>query len=90
MVFEEALDIAQVARESREKAEAGDAAAQLQLARCYFTGSGVSQSTSRGMEWLRKAADQNYADAQCLLAECYYQGKGVAKDEVEKNILILF
>ena len=39
MVFEEALDIAQVARESREKAEAGDAAAQLQLARCYFTGS---------------------------------------------------
>ena len=77
---EEAVMVATLTTVNQEAAAAGDAAAQFQLARCYFTGSGIAQSTTKGMEWLRKAADQGYAEAQCQLAECYIQGNGVSKN----------
>ena len=83
MELEEAVDIAQVTAASRQAAEAGDAAAQHHLARCYFTGSGVPQSTSKGMYWLKKAAEQGYADAQCHLAERYFTGQGAEQNPKE-------
>ncbi len=80
---EEAVEIATLAADSRQAAEAGDAAAQLLLARCYLTGSGVTKSTDKGLYWVRKAADQGHADAQCLLAECYKKGQGVERNDTE-------
>ena len=46
----EAVTVADISQQSRDAAEAGDAAAQLQLARCYFTGCGVPQSTAQAMQ----------------------------------------
>ena len=85
-VIEEAVQVAQTADSCRAAAEAGDAAAQYELARCYFTGAGVSPSLNKALEWLRKAAEQGYAEAQCNLAECYADGVGVDKNAYEAAV----
>ena len=79
----EAIVVADMSAASREAAEAGDAAAQFQLARCYFAGTGIGRSLPQAMKWLRKSADQGYADAQCHLGECYARGTGVEQNVVE-------
>jgi anti-anti-sigma factor len=61
-------------------AEAGDAAAQFCLGRCYEGGKGVDQDFSEAIAWYRKAAEQGYADAQNALANAYAYGIHLAQD----------
>ena len=65
------------------QAEQGDAQAQYQLGRYYYSGQGVTQSYDRAVAWWQKAAMQGVADAQCNLGVCYKFGRGVAQDYVE-------
>ena len=65
------------------QAEQGDAQAQYQLGRYYYSGQGVTQSYDRAVAWWQKAALQGVADAQCNLGVCYKFGRGVAQDYAE-------
>ncbi len=57
---------------AREAADAGDAAAQLQMARYLETGTvGVACDKAKGLEYLRLAAGQGHASAQLYLAQSY-------------------
>lgn len=69
--------------ELQTKAEAGDAEAQLKLARAYAGGYGVPQSDVLSAKWYRKAAEQGNADAQNSLGTMYRTGDGVERDKVE-------
>ena len=67
----------------RERAEAGDADAQLTLGRFYADGIFVSQDDAKAAQWYLSAAKQGQADAQVWLGMAYESGKGVSKDYVE-------
>lgn len=64
----------------RAKADAGDAAAQVQLARLYTKGEGVTNSYAEAAKWFRRAADQTNSDALLGLGELYEAGQGVPHD----------
>jgi hypothetical protein len=66
--------------DTAEAADAGDAAAQCQLARAYRTGDGVAQDAAEAARWYRRAADQGWPEAQFNLGVCYARGVGVAQD----------
>ncbi len=71
------------------KAEKGDAQSQYELGKAFATGSlGVTKDHAEGVNWCRKAAEQNDAFAQTSLGFCYINGQGVAKDEVETVNLV--
>src|SRR6266481_5266799 len=73
-----------VLAEIRAGADKGDAKAQYELARAFFSGTlGVAKDEAEAVKWFRKAAEQNVADAQFSLGVCYANGQGVAKDEAE-------
>ena len=67
----------------RERAEAGDADAQLTLGRFYADGIFVSQDDAKAAQWYLSAAKQGQADAQVWLGMAYESEKGVSKDYVE-------
>ena len=70
--------------EIRDKAEKGDAKAQLELGKVFSNGElGVEKDQQEAVKWLRKSAEQNNADAQDCLGFCYKYGLGVAKDDAE-------
>ena len=64
----------------REKAEAGDADSQYDLALRYVFGDGVPQDYVKAIAWLRKAAEQNHSSAQSSLGLRYKNGQGVKAD----------
>ena len=64
----------------RQKAEQGDAKAQVVLGDCYLTGTGVDNNTAEAVKWYIKSAGQGYAEAQQNLGELYYYGIGVTND----------
>ena len=64
------------------RADAGDLAAQLQVANAYDMGRGVPADTVQAVTWLRRAADGGSAEAQNLLGVKYRRGEGVPKDLV--------
>ena len=70
-------------KETKARAEKGDAAAQFNLGVCYFDGEGVAKDAAEAVKWYRKAADQNDASAQCNLGFCYNNGHGLKKDAVQ-------
>src|SRR5438093_7332738 len=73
-----------VLAEIRAGADKGDAKAQYELGRAFFSGTlVVAKDEAEAVKWYRKAAEQNVADAQYNLGVCYDSGEGVAKDEVE-------
>src|SRR5438132_740500 len=73
-----------VLAEIRAGADKGDAKAQYELGRAFFSGTlGVAKDEAEAVKWFRKAAEQNVADAQYSLGVCYDSGEGVVKDEVE-------
>src|SRR5260370_35484378 len=73
-----------VLAEIRAGADKGDAKAQYELGRAFFSGTlGVAKDEAEAVKWFRKAAEQNFADAQYNLGVCYDRGEGVAKNEVE-------
>jgi len=61
------------------KAEAGDATAQLLLARLYIAGKGTKQSDRKANYWLDMAARQGLREAQIMLADRYYAGTGTPR-----------
>jgi hypothetical protein len=67
----------------KEKAQAGDAAAQCDLGRAYEDGNGVSQNYELAAKWYRAAGDQGNAVAQSDLGTLYRSGLGVVHDEQE-------
>ena len=64
----------------RERANTGEAKAQLILGVMYYTGTGVPQDESQAVGWFRKAAEQNDAAAQNRLGLMYANGRGVPQD----------
>ena len=68
----------------KEKAEGGDADAQVYLGHSYANGLGVETDIGQAMSWYRNAALNGHAQAQCDIGVRYlYGGMGVAKDEIE-------
>ncbi len=61
-----------------QKAQAGDAKAQFDLASAYLQGAGVELNHKAGIEWMRKSALQGYAGAEVTLG-LFYE-KGVLRD----------
>lgn len=61
-------------------AEAGLAAAQIEIGHMYWSGDGVPQDHARAAHWYRLAAEQGHAYAQFSLASLYEQGSGVTRD----------
>jgi TPR repeat protein len=73
-----------VLAEIRTGADKGDAKAQYELGRAFFSGTlGVAKDEAEAVKWFRKAAEQNVADAQFSLGVCYAIGQGVTKDDAE-------
>lgn len=62
------------------KAQAGDAQAEVQLARLYIKGEGVTNSYKEAAQWFNRAAAQTNSDALLGLGELYEAGQGVPRD----------
>lgn len=62
-----------------EKADAGDAEAQNEVALMLIS----NDKHKSAIYWLELAAKQNFADSMSLLSQCYMNGNGVQQD---KNI----
>lgn len=71
-------------KDTKRKAEAGNAYAQYNLGVIYDQGyEGVKQNKSEAAKWFLKAAKQGLAEAQFNIANMYYHGKGVPKNRSE-------
>ena len=68
--------------ELQQRAEQGDAEAQVNLGLKYRAGRDVSRDYGLAQKWFRKAADQGNPDAQNNLGLMYDHGRGVARDFV--------
>ena len=55
-------------------AEAGDVAAQYELAMLYGLGKDVERDDALSLEWGRKAAEQGHAEAQLRMGQCCLHG----------------
>ena len=69
----------------QKAADAGNSAAQFNLAICYLKGDGVEKDVEKAVYWWQKAADAGDSTAQYRLAFCYLKGEGIEKD-VEKAV----
>mgnify|MGYP002153793789 CR=1 FL=1 len=64
----------------RRAAEAGDAASQFELARCYETGEGVGQDDAEAVRWYRRGAEAGEPGSMAMLGECCEHGRGAPRD----------
>lgn len=64
----------------RQRAEAGNAAAQLDLGWLHENGDGVPQDDSEAVKWYRKAAEQGLPTAQSNLGMMLMEGRGGPAD----------
>lgn len=76
----EAGDVDTARREWQALAEAGDAAAQYNLATLYKRGLGVAADPVRAARWYHAAARQGHIGAATTLGYLYAVGEGVARD----------
>jgi len=76
-------DYSKAAKEWREVADQGGAAAQFNLGLLYIDGHGVPQDYTQAAAWFEKSADQGYEKAQLNLGALYGVGKGVKRDYVQ-------
>lgn len=74
--------------ELREKAEQGNASAQLRLGIAYANGRGVPQDDAESARWHELAARQGNALSQWNLGLAYARGKGVGQDFAKAVIWI--
>ncbi|MNM92673.1 Sel1 repeat protein [compost metagenome] len=65
---------------ARIAAEAGDAAAQLELAQMLHEGEGAPRDADAGLAWMKKSAEGGYGPAQAFLGVAYTLGQGMAID----------
>src|SRR4051812_43576012 len=64
----------------KARAEAGDVAAQVELARAYAEGTGVPRNDELAFRWNMKAAQAGNAEGENGVALAYRTGLGVDKD----------
>jgi len=64
----------------KKAAEAGDAKAQLALAKSFDVGDGIDKDQAKAFEWFLKSAEAGNVDAMVELAERYDEGKGTKRD----------
>ena len=76
-------EAAEAEKTIQDRAEAGDADAQLQLGHLYESGEGVPRDYAEAAKWYRKAAEQGIAEAQLYLGCSYATGRGVPEDSAE-------
>jgi TPR repeat protein len=66
----------------RDRAEAGDPWAQLNLGAAYDHGlAGISRDPAQAVIWYRRAAEAGLAEAQFNLAHCLASGQGAPRDD---------
>jgi|GEM_PF-1860097 len=65
----------------RERAERGDAEAQLKLGAWYAEGARVAKDESEAFSWFRRAAEQGHPGAQFTVGWMLFTGQGIAIDE---------
>ena len=65
----------------RERAEAGDAAAQHEMAERYANGRGVGRDFGVAMSWYVRAAEQGHVPAQLEVGRRYAAGQGVQRND---------
>jgi TPR repeat protein len=68
-----------------ERAEKGEAAAQVELASIYQRGEAVTKDSEAAVKWLRQAAEQGHREAQMMLGGIYVTANGVKKNSVEAS-----
>ena len=76
-------DIPEAVRLLEPAAATGNGAAQLKLALLHIRGEAPNSDQSKGVRWLRSAADQKLPEALYQLSICYENGTGVAADQIE-------
>lgn len=82
-----ANSISEIEQLKREAAQ-GDAYSQTRLAFLYLSEDGDFKNIQRGLELLKKAAENKNSDAQGFLASIYYSGEFLnKKDVVRKNYI---
>jgi uncharacterized protein len=54
-----------------QKAEAGDAQAQYELAELYYQGQEVEENFNESLKWFERAADQGHPEARAELGLMY-------------------
>lgn len=69
--------------ELKHEAQNGDAEAQHNLGRFYYSGDKNLRDPVEAFKWLTKAANQGHAKAQSHLGVCYQYGEGVSIDQLE-------
>jgi hypothetical protein len=67
----------------KARAEAGDAAAQFQLGRAYYRGTGMPKDEKTALAWIEKSASQGNIDAITSVGFFHAQGIGVEKSEAK-------
>ena len=58
----------------------GNASAQSELGKMYYSGNGVIQNYKKAFEWHEKAALQGNCDSQYALGVMYYKGESISKN----------
>ena len=66
--------------ETKQKAQAGDVVAQLNLGNMYVTGEGVAQDYKKAAKWFKKSAKQGNTSAQNNIGFMYLEGKAVSQN----------
>jgi TPR repeat protein len=66
-----------------QKADRGDAEAQLEMGYKYEHGIGFNQNYPEALNWYQKAADQGNAEAEFYVGHMYEKGLGVGQDNSE-------
>lgn len=69
--------------EIQRKASGGHLREELEIARDYYTGHGVSRDFTQAAYWYRKAAEQGDPGAQVDIAYLYLKGIGVKADAAQ-------
>lgn len=65
----------------QQKAEKGDKDAQFRLGRAYMNGAGIAQNRTKGIDWIKKAADANLPEAQYWIGVYTENGDGIEKNK---------
>lgn len=67
----------------QQRAEAGDAIAQTELAGRYQRGIGLTADSTKAATWYLKSAQQGNAAAELSIAQAYRSGVGVCQNDVQ-------
>ena len=84
VIISVSLSFAQYSDALLKKAQSGNIASQVELARCYREGDKVDLNEMEAIKWYEKAANQNNIDAMMALAEIYINDENL---EVEPDFV---